>query len=56
MIQKKIPHFKSYQEEAYFWDTNDITDYFDRDHPITLDFSKVKSRKESTLNVRCPQP
>ncbi len=49
---KKIPQFKSYQQEAHFWDTNDITGYFDRDHPMTLDFSKTKSRKESTLNVR----
>lgn len=49
---KKIPKFKSYQEEAQFWDIHDVTDYFDRNNPVTLDFSKSKKKKESLLTVR----
>lgn len=52
MKNNKLPKFKSYQEEAHFWDTHDATDYFDRERTITLNFSKAKSRKESILNVR----
>lgn len=49
---KNLPKFKSYQEEAEFWDSHDVTDYFDRNHQIILDFTKSKSKKESVLTVR----
>ena len=52
MTKSKLPKFKSYQDEVHFWDTHDATDYFDRDHAVTLDFSKTKKKKESLLTVR----
>ncbi len=27
--RKPIPQFSNYEEEAHFWDTHDVTDYFD---------------------------
>lgn len=35
MPENKIPEFKTIQEEAKFWDTNDITDFLDELEPIT---------------------
>lgn len=49
---KKLPNFKSYQDEAHFWDTQNATDYFDRNSSVTLDFSKTTKKKESLLTVR----
>lgn len=52
MFKNKLPKFKSYEEEAKFWDAHDATDYFDRKHEVTLDFSKTQKKKESLLTVR----
>lgn len=52
MTKKQLPKFKSYQEEARFWDSHDLTDYFDRNKKMALDFSVAKKRKESILTVR----
>mgnify|MGYP001566846938 FL=1 len=52
MTKKHLPKFKSYAEEARFWDTHDLTDYFDRNKKVVLDFSGVKKKKESVLTVR----
>ncbi|MEK7111072.1 MAG: CopG family antitoxin [Patescibacteria group bacterium] len=52
MTKKHLPKFKSYQEEARFWDSHDMTDYFERNKKIVLDFSGVKKKKESILTVR----
>ncbi len=49
---KKTPKFKSYQQEASFWDSHNVSDYFDRNNSVTLDFSKTQSKKESMLTVR----
>ena len=37
--QRTIPEFASREEEAEFWDTHDITDYWDELKPIKVNFS-----------------
>lgn len=48
---KKIPKFKSYEEEATFWDTHDATDYFADAKDVILNFQLDKP-KEEVLTVR----
>ena len=50
---KPIPNFKNEDEERDFWDTHDATDYFDMEHPIKLDLSKLKPTTE-TISLRLP--
>ncbi len=38
--KQPIPSFKTYAEEAAFWDTHDLTDYFDDFQPQTLRLAK----------------
>ncbi len=33
---KKIPKFKNYQEEAQFWDTHDISDYWEQGKSVKI--------------------
>lgn len=40
----RIPHFKSTQEEAEFWDTHDFTDYLDEMKPVEVKFGKNLSQ------------
>ncbi len=35
----RIPEFASREEEAEFWDTHDITDYWDELKPVKVKFS-----------------
>ena len=35
--KRQIPEFTSRAEEAEFWDTHDLTDYFDFDEPIEME-------------------
>lgn len=35
-MKKNIPEFKNYQEEARFWDTQDISDYWDQGKPVKI--------------------
>lgn len=51
-LTKKTPKFKTYQEEANFWDNHDASDYFDHGRKTTLDFSKTEKKKESLMTVR----
>jgi len=37
--KEPIPKFASYEEEAEFWDTHDVTDYWDDFEPGNLRFS-----------------
>jgi hypothetical protein len=37
--KEPIPKFSSYEEEAEFWDTHDVTDYWDDFEPVDLRFS-----------------
>jgi predicted DNA binding CopG/RHH family protein len=36
----RIPKFKSRQEEAEFWDTHSIADYWDEMKPVKVRFAK----------------
>ena len=47
----KIPEFKSRAEEAHFWDTHDITDYWDEMEDIEIEFLDEPKREE-TITVR----
>ena len=56
---RPIPEFSSYEEEAEFWDTHDVTDYFDTfvkgglgkcvGHEIGIPISPEQMRRLSTL-------
>lgn len=49
---KKIPKFKSVEEEQKFWQKADTTEYFDTSKPIDFDFSDLKpSTKVVTLRI-----
>lgn len=49
---KKIPTFKSEDEEREFWATHDVIDYFDYSHPIKGDFINLKpSTKPITIRL-----
>ena len=45
--KSRIPEFKSYAEEAEFWDTHDFTEFEDETHPVDMHVSKTES--ESVL-------
>lgn len=49
--KSRIPEFKSYEEEANFWDTHDITDFEDETEDVEIIFALDKP-KEETLVVR----
>ena len=37
--KSRIPKFKTIEEEAEFWDTHDLTDYWDEFKPIKAQFA-----------------
>lgn len=47
----KIPKFKTYEEEAHFWDTHNVTDFEDETEDVGIVFELDKPRDE-TLMVR----
>lgn len=47
----KIPKFKSYEEEARFWDTHSLADYWDEFEDVDIIFDLQKP-KEETLVLR----
>ena len=47
----KIPAFKSYEEEANFWDTHSFTDFEDELEDVEIVFD-LERPKEKTLIVR----
>ena len=47
----KIPEFKSRAEEAHFWDTHDIIDYWDEMQDVEVEFLDDSKRVE-TITVR----
>jgi hypothetical protein len=60
---RKIPNFKRYEEEAAFWDTHDVTDYFDLkpvnlkvanplQHAYTITFEKDVDAQLAQLAVK----
>jgi predicted DNA binding CopG/RHH family protein len=44
MTKSRIPEFRSREEEAVWWDTHDITDYFDELQPVKVRFAKNLSQ------------
>jgi len=50
---KTIPKFKDEREEALFWDTHDITDYFDMSKAKKVRFSNLKKSTKS-ISLRLP--
>ncbi len=49
---KKVPKFASIPEEAEFWDTHDLTDYFDFSKRVTNIVFKIKKDKGVTVRFR----
>lgn len=49
--KSKIPKFKSYEEEANFWDTHSIVDFEDELEDVEIVFDLKKTR-DKTLVVR----
>lgn len=45
----KIPNFKSYKEEAEFWDTHSLTDYWDKWKDVDIVFELDKPRDETVM-------
>ncbi|PJE62211.1 hypothetical protein COU87_00505 [Candidatus Roizmanbacteria bacterium CG10_big_fil_rev_8_21_14_0_10_39_12] len=50
---KLIPDFKTEDDERNFWDTADMTEYFDTDNPVDMDLSQLKPSTES-ISLRIP--
>ena len=42
-VKKKVPNFSSREEEAKFWDTHDIADYWEDMRPLRVRFAKQLS-------------
>ncbi len=49
---RPIPKFKSLGEEANFWDSHDLTEYFDFSKSKWGRFVLEKSKKEGSLTIR----
>ncbi len=47
--KSRIPKFKTYEEEARFWDTHDITDFEDETEDIDIVFELNKPRDETVI-------
>jgi predicted DNA binding CopG/RHH family protein len=52
---KKIPHFKTAEEEGKFWLTHDTTDYVDWSKAKFVRFPNLKRSTES-ISIRLPEP
>lgn len=50
---KPIPKFKNEDEERNFWDTHDLTDYFDMSKAEEVIFPNLKPTTES-ISLRLP--
>lgn len=50
-VISKIPSFKTYEEEAHFWDTHNITDFEDETEDVAIIFD-LKKPRDKTLVVR----
>ncbi len=46
---KEIPDFKSYKEEATFWDTHCVLDYVDETERVNLILEEPSSKKDTTI-------
>jgi predicted DNA binding CopG/RHH family protein len=57
MKRKKLPNFKTEQEEREFWDTHSSEEYVDWDkvEVINAPFPKLKPSTK-TISIRLPEP
>ena len=53
--KEPIPEFKSREEEAAFWDTHDVADYWDDFAPVDIAF-QLEKPKEENIVVRVQKP
>ncbi|HXH76597.1 MAG TPA: BrnA antitoxin family protein [Bacteriovoracaceae bacterium] len=51
---KKVPKFKSEDQEREFWDKNDVTDYFDLKSGKRMNFPNLKPSTQ-TISIRLPE-
>lgn len=51
---KKVPKFKSEDQERVFWSKNDITDYFDIKSGKKMNFPNLKPSTQ-TISIRLPE-
>ncbi len=49
---RPVPNFKSLKEEALFWDSHDLTDYFDFSKGKIVRFELIGEEKEESLTFR----
>lgn len=47
--KSKIPKFKTYDEEANFWDTHEITEFEDETEDVEIIFELNKPRDETII-------
>ena len=52
---KQIPEFKNESEERNFWDTHDVTDYFDMSKAIVNPRFPNLKPSTKTITVRVPE-
>lgn len=50
---KKIPFFKTEDDERDFWSDHDSTEYIDLSHPIKMSFPNLKF-SSSPITIRVP--
>lgn len=53
--KEPIPQFKNREEEASFWDTHDVADYWHDFEPVDIDF-QLDRPKEDNIVVRVQRP
>lgn len=53
--QKKVPQFKSEEEEAQYWAEHDFTEFADPAGRVQLSFPNLKPSTQS-VTVRLPKP
>ena len=53
--KEPIPEFKSREEEAAFWDTHDVADYWDDFERVNIDVHLEKPKEENIV-VRLQKP
>lgn len=49
---KPVPKFKNDLEEAIFWDTHSLADYFDFSKPLNMRFVLEDTKKDESVTIR----
>jgi hypothetical protein len=52
MSKKRIPRFKTIQEEAAFWDTHDLTDYLDELEIVSGGYQSRPDETKTVMTIR----